>query len=314
VKQKVFSGIQPTGNLHLGNYLGAIKNWLTMQDDYLCIFAIMDLHAITVPQQPEILQQNILTTFATYIACGIDPSKTIIFQQSSVIEHAELCWLLSCNAPIGWLNRMTQFKEKTAKNKERAPLGLYAYPVLMASDILLYDVDFVPTGADQKQHIEFARDIALRFNEKYGQQVFTIPQPLIKGDATRVMNLRDGSKKMSKSDDSDYSRINITDEDEEIASKIMKAKTDDVSIKNLVDIYKTLAEDNVKEVNLESYKNFKVNLLELLIKEIAPIRVKRNQLLQDKQKLVDLLMKGQQNASILAKNKMSIIKNVIGLG
>src|ERR1700729_3854032 len=223
---RIFSGIQPTGNLHLGNYLGAIRNWVALQHDYECIFCIVDLHALTQPQDPAELRSATREVTAAYIAAGIDPEHCIIFNQSVVTAHAELAWILSCLTPLGWLNRMTQFKEKAPKQREMAGLGLYAYPVLMAADILGYKATHVPVGEDQKQHVELARDIAGAFNRRYERDFFPLPEPQIFGEATRVMSLRDGTKKMSKSDTSDYSRINMTDDSELIALKIRRAKTD----------------------------------------------------------------------------------------
>ena len=223
---RIFSGVQPTGNLHLGNYLGAIRNWVALQNDYECIFCIVDLHALTLPQDPAELRASTREVTAAYIAAGIDPERCIIFNQSMVSAHVELAWLLACLTPLGWLNRMTQFKEKAGKNDEMAGLGLYAYPVLMAADILVYKATHVPVGEDQKQHLELARDIAGAFNRRYECQFFPLPEPQIFGTATRVMSLRDGTKKMSKSDSSDYSRINMTDGADAIALKIRRAKTD----------------------------------------------------------------------------------------
>src|SRR5256885_3021600 len=223
---RIFSGIQPTGNLHLGNYLGAIRNWVAMQTDYDCIFCIVDLHALTLPQDPKELREATREVTAAYVAAGIDPERCIIFNQSTVHEHTELAWLLGCLTPLGWLNRMTQFKDKAGKQRDSAGLGLYGYPVLMAADILLYKGTHVPVGEDQKQHVELARDIAGAFNRRYEVEFFPLPEPVIFGTATRVMSLRDGSKKMSKSDSSDYSRINMTDDADTIALKIQKAKTD----------------------------------------------------------------------------------------
>ena len=223
---RIFSGVQPTGNLHLGNYLGAIRNWVTLQKDFECIFCIVDLHAITLPQNPDELRAHTREVTAAYIAAGIDPDKCIIFNQSMVPEHSELAWILSCLTPLGWLNRMTQFKEKAGKHRENAGLGLFAYPVLMAADILLYRATHVPVGEDQKQHLELSRDIAGAFNRQYGVDYFPLPEPQILGAATRVMSLRDGSNKMSKSDSSDYSRLNLTDDVDVIALKIRKARTD----------------------------------------------------------------------------------------
>src|SRR5499427_7043687 len=223
---RIFSGIQPTGNLHLGNYLGAIRNWVALQREYDCIFCIVDLHALTLPIDPHELRAQTREVTAAYIAAGIDPEHCIIFNQSASPAHAQLAWLLGCLTPLGWLNRMTQFKEKAGRNREMAGLGLYAYPVLMAADILLYKATHVPVGEDQKQHLELARDIAGAFNRRYECGLFPLPEPQIFGEATRVMSLRDGTKKMSKSDTSDYSRINMTDDADMIALKIRRAKTD----------------------------------------------------------------------------------------
>src|SRR5260221_6122411 len=223
---RVFSGVQPTGNLHLGNYLGAIRNWVPLQDQAETIFCIVDLHALTAPQDPVLLKAQTREVTAAYIAAGIDPERSIIFNQSAVAGHSELSWLLGCFTPLGWLNRMTQFKAKAGKHRDNPVLGLYAYPVLMAADILLYKGTHVPVGEDQKQHLELARDIAGAFNRRYGVEFFPLPEPQILGAATRVMSLRDGTKKISKSDTSDYSRINMTDDADAIALKIRKAKTD----------------------------------------------------------------------------------------
>ncbi|MBV9377728.1 MAG: tryptophan--tRNA ligase, partial [Alphaproteobacteria bacterium] len=223
---RIFSGIQPTGNLHLGNYLGAIRNWVMLQNDFECIFCIVDLHALTQPQDPAELRASTREVTAAYIAAGINPERCIIFNQSMVSAHTELAWLLGCLTPLGWLNRMTQFKEKAGKNREMAGLGLYAYPVLMAADILVYKATHVPVGEDQKQHLELARDIAGAFNRRYEREFFPLPEPQIFGEATRVMSLRDGTRKMSKSDTSDYSRINMTDDAGIIALKVRRAKTD----------------------------------------------------------------------------------------
>ena len=224
--KRVFSGVQPTGNLHLGNYLGAIKNWVAMQREYDCLYCIVDLHAITMPQDPEELTGNTREVTAGLLAAGLDPKTCIIFNQSRVAAHAELSWILNCFTPLGWLNRMTQFKEKAGKKRDSALLGLYAYPVLMAADILLYHATAVPVGEDQKQHLELSRDIAGAFNRAYGVEFFPLPEPMIFGAATRVMSLRDGRSKMSKSDGSDYARINLTDDADTLALKIKRAKTD----------------------------------------------------------------------------------------
>ncbi|HYH20019.1 MAG TPA: tryptophan--tRNA ligase, partial [Azospirillum sp.] len=217
---RIFSGMQPTRQLHLGNYLGALRNWVALQNEYECIFCVVDLHALTIDQEPDVLRNNIREVTAAYIAAGIDPDKNILFNQSFVSQHSELAWILSCHTPLGWLNRMTQFKEKAGKQRDMANLGLYSYPVLMAADILLYKATHVPVGEDQKQHLELSRDIAGAFNRRYGVEYFPLPEPQILGEATRVMSLRDGTKKMSKSDESEYSRINMTDDADTIAQKI----------------------------------------------------------------------------------------------
>src|SRR5260370_311170 len=285
---RIFSGIQPTGNLHLGNYLGAIRNWVALQHDYDCIFCIVDLHALTQPQDPDELRAATREVTAAYIAAGIDPERCIIFNQSTVSAHAELAWLLGCLTPLGWLNRMTQFKEKAPKQREMAGLGLYAYPVLMAADILLYKATHVPVGEDQKQHVELARDIAGAFNRRYERDFFPLPEPQIFGEATRVMSLRDGTKKMSKSDTSNYSRLNMTDDAELIALKIRRAKTDPEPLPhtiealekrpeadNLVSIYAALAELN-REAALarfagENFSTFKETLSGLSVDVLGRI-------------------------------------------
>src|SRR5437660_8141570 len=246
---RIFSGIQPTGNLHLGNYLGAIRNWVVLQHDFECIFCIVDLHALTQPQDPAQLRGATREVTAAYIAAGIDPESCIIFNQSTVSAHAELSWLLSCLTPLGWLNRMTQFKEKAGKQRDMAGLGLYAYPVLMAADILVYKATHVPVGEDQKQHLELARDIAGAFNRRYERDFFPLPEPQIFGTATRVMSLRDGTKKMSKSDTSDYSRINMTDDADAIALKIRRAKTDPEPLpEDIADLERRPEADNLVSI------------------------------------------------------------------
>src|SRR5689334_12743236 len=285
---RIFSGIQPTGNLHLGNYLRAIRNWVALQHDYECIFCIVDLHALTQPQNPDELRQATREVTAAYIAAGIDPERCIIFNQSTISAHAELAWLLGCLTPLGWLNRMTQFKEKAGKQRENAGLGLYAYPVLMAADILLYKATHVPVGEDQKQHVELARDLAGAFNRRYEVEFFPLPEPQILGSATRVMSLRDGSKKMSKSDESDYSRINMTDDADTIALKFRRAKTDPEPLpteaaglagrpeaENLVNIYGALAGKDVDAVLAEfggaPFSTFKGALTDVAVAVLAPI-------------------------------------------
>ena len=273
MKKKIFSGVQPTGNLHLGNYLGAIKNFVELQNEKenQCIFCVVDLHAITVKQDPKELKNNIRETAATFIACGIDPVKSIIFNQSMVPAHSEAAWILSCVSRVGWLNRMTQFKEKAGKDKEKASIGLYSYPVLMAADILLYDATHVPVGDDQRQHLELCRDIAHKFNNDFNVINFLKePEPLIQKQFSRIMSLKDGAKKMSKSDPSDLSRINLTDNSEEILNKIKKAKTDSLPLpeelkeltdrpeaENLLGIYSSLKNQNLENsINYFTGKNF----------------------------------------------------------
>ena len=327
---RIFSGVQPTGNLHLGNYLGAIKNWVSLQKDFECIFCIVDLHAITIKQDPKELESNTLEVTAAYLASGINPKKTIIFNQSSVSAHTELTWLLSCFTPIGWLNRMTQFKEKAGKRKDNAVLGLYSYPVLMASDILSYKATHVPVGEDQKQHLELARDIAGVFNQTYNIDFFPIPKPQIFGTATRVMSLRNGENKMSKSDESDYSRINITDNNDLINLKIQKAKTDPHPLPskkeelenrpetvNLLGIYSALKnekfEKTMGEMAGKDFSNFKKLLAELVISEIEPISKKMNDYLKNKDYLKKILKEGAEKADYISSRNLLEIKKIIGL-
>jgi tryptophanyl-tRNA synthetase len=323
----IFSGVQPTGNLHLGNYLGAIKQWVRIQGCAPCLFCIVDLHAITVPQNPEELRENTLNMAAAYIACGIDPETNIIFHQSAVSGHSELAWIFSCHTPLGWLNRMTQFKEKAGKHKENAALGLYSYPVLMAADILLYKATHVPVGEDQKQHLELTRDIAQSFNAKFGKEVFPLPEPMILSDAARVMSLRDGAKKMSKSDESDYSRINLTDSAETIALKFQKAKSDafeginyDVEKRpeasNLLTIYAALADIKIEEAAAKfansSFSNFKKDLAEMAVENLAPINDAMNKLKNDKAYLISVLKKGAEAANEIAEKNMKEVKELVG--
>ena len=327
---RIFSGVQPTGNLHLGNYLGAIKNWVSLQKDFECIFCIVDLHAITIKQDPKELENNTLEVTAAYLASGIDPEKTIIFNQSAVSAHTELTWLLSCFTPIGWLNRMTQFKEKAGKKKDNAVLGLYSYPVLMASDILAYKATHVPVGEDQKQHLELSRDIAGAFNQAYSTDLFPIPEPQIFGEATRVMSLRNGKNKMSKSDESDYSRINITDTKDLINLKIQKAKTDPYPLpsekkelenrpeaENLLGIYSALKDekfdDVMKEMSGKDFSSFKKLLSELTIDKIEPISKKMNDYLKNKDYLKKILEEGKKKASDISSKNLLEIKKTIGL-
>ncbi len=325
----IFSGVQPTGNLHLGNYLGAIKNWVELQNTSKCIFCIVDLHAFTVPKNCTNLKKNIFEVAAAYIAAGIDPKKNIIFIQSHVSHHSELSWILSCFTPIGWLNRMTQFKDKAGKNKEKAPLGLYSYPVLMAADILLYKANKVPVGDDQKQHLELSRNISQAFNRFYKTNFFPIPEPLIIGSAARVMSLRDGTKKMSKSDPSDFSRINLKDSGEEISKKIQKAKTDSLNfpkneteleirpeIKNLINIFSSISNVPIQKVLNDFQKRdfifFKESLKEILNQKINSISLEMQKILKDETFLKDILKDGAEKADEIAGNNMKKIKDIMG--
>ena len=332
MSKKIFSGVQPTGNLHLGNYLGAIKNFVDLNNEVKneCIFCVVDLHAITVKQNPKELRNNILETVATFIASGIDPIKSIIFNQSKVPAHAEGAWILSCIARMGWLNRMTQFKEKAGKDREKASVGLYSYPVLMAADILLYDATHVPVGDDQKQHLELCRDIAQKFNNDFEKENFLqVPEPLIQKQFSRIMSLKDGSKKMSKSEISDLSRINLTDDKDQIINKIKKAKTDPMPMpktvleleerleaKNLIGIYASLTSSNI-EKSVESFigKNFsefKEKLSEVLVDKIEPISLEIKKLLNDQTYLSNILQVGAEKANSIASKKIQNIKEIVG--
>ena len=330
--KKIFSGVQPTGNLHLGNYLGAIKNFVDLNNDIEndCIFCVVDLHAITAKQDPKELKNNIRETVATFIASGIDPKKSIIFNQSGVAAHSEGAWILSCVARMGWLNRMTQFKEKAGKDKEKASVGLYSYPVLMAADILLYDATHVPVGDDQKQHLELCRDIAQKFNNDFDQDNFLqVPEPLIQKEFSRIMSLKDGSKKMSKSELSDLSRINLTDDKDAIVNKIKKAKTDPLPMpssveelnqrleaRNLLGIYSSLNNSSLqKTVETFSGKNFsefKNQLSDLLVKKIEPISLEIKKLLNDQTYLDKILLEGVEKANSIASKKIDRIKEILG--
>ena len=330
--KKIFSGVQPSGNLHLGNYLGAIKNFVELNNEKEnhCIFCVVDLHAITVNQDPKQLKDNIRETVATFIASGIDPKKSIIFNQSKVSAHSEAAWILSCTARLGWLNRMTQFKEKAGKDKEKASIGLYSYPVLMAADILLYDSTHVPVGNDQKQHLELCRDIAQKFNNDFKvDDFFKIPEPLIKKEFSRIMSLKDGLKKMSKSEISDLSRINLTDDKDTIVNKIKKAKTDALPLpstveelekrpeaKNLIGIFSSLSgltlENSLNEFSGKNFSNFKENLSQLLIEKIIPISQKIKELLNDHNYLDSILIDGCKKANKIASEKVKKIHQIIG--
>jgi len=330
--KKIFSGVQPTGNLHLGNYLGAIKNFVELNNDDAnqCIFCVVDLHAITVKQDPKELKKNIRETVATFIASGIDPKKSIIFNQSGVAAHSEGAWILSCVARMGWLNRMTQFKEKAGKDKEKASIGLYSYPVLMASDILLYDATHVPVGDDQKQHLELCRDIAQKFNNDFGVEEFLkVPEPLIQKEFSRIMSLKDGSKKMSKSELSDLSRINLTDDKDQIINKIKKAKTDPLPMpkdvkelekrpeaQNLLGIYTSLnsstLETSIAKFAGKNFSEFKDELSETLVDKIMPISEEIKKLLKDQSYLDSILLNGVENANKIASKKIKNIKEIVG--
>ena len=329
-KKLVFSGVQPTGNLHLGNYLGALKNFVSLQKSMNCIYCVVDLHAITTFQNPKELNSNILETTASFLASGLDSEKSIIFSQSSVSGHAELAWILNCICRVGWLNRMTQFKDKAGKDKEKASVGLYIYPNLMAADILLYKATHVPVGADQKQHLELSRDIAQKFNNDFNKKdFFPLPEPLIQKNISRVMSLRDGRKKMSKSDDSDYSRINLTDGPEEIIKKIQKAKTDTDPITdnikgyekrpealNLLNIYSDISgqkiETTLNEFSGKDFSFFKNKLSEKLVETISPLGKNIAKYMNDEKHLEDVLKKGKEKASIIAEENLKKIREIVG--
>ena len=330
MKKKVFSGVQPTGNLHLGNYLGAIKNFVALQENNECVYCVVDLHAITVKQDPKLLQSNTLETVATFIASGLDPKKSIIFNQSSVSAHSEFAWILNCVSRIGWMNRMTQFKEKAGLNKENANVGLYIYPTLMASDILLYDTSHVPVGEDQKQHLELTRDIAQKFNNDFNCDGFiVVPEPLIQKEFSRIMSLKDGAKKMSKSDFSEQSRINLSDSKEIIINKIKKAKTDSSALpsskeelksrpetENLLGIYCSLSGEKTEEtIEIFKGKNFsflKDKLSDLIIEKICPIGEEIKRLMNDENHLISILKLGSEKANLVASRKLKKIYEKVG--
>ena len=329
-KEVVFSGVQPTGNLHLGNYLGAMKNFVELQKKMECIYCVVDLHAITVFQNPKELNANILETTAGFLACGLDFKKSIIFNQSSVSGHAELAWIFNCISRVGWMSRMTQFKEKAGSNKENASVGLYVYPNLMAADILLYKATHVPVGDDQKQHLELTRDIAQKFNNDFkSNNFFPIPEPLKQKKISRVMSLRDGKRKMSKSEESDYSRINLADSEDEIRKKIKKAKTDSLPIPekiedlknrpealNLLIIYSSITdstlEKTLKEMNGKDFSKFKENLSDALISAICPIGKRIKDLNNDKSYLLKILKDGSNRARKISEHNLNKIKEIVG--
>ncbi|HAX91152.1 MAG TPA: tryptophan--tRNA ligase [Rhodospirillaceae bacterium] len=328
MNKRIFSGMQPTGNLHLGNYLGALKNWVKLQDDYECFYCIMDLHAITLPQDPEALKKATREVACAYMASGIDVSKSNLTVQSALPAHTELSWILGTKVPLGWLNRMTQYKDKAGKNPGKQLLGLYSYPVLMAADILAYQAHCVPVGEDQKQHVELTRDIALSFNNTYGDY-FTVPEPLIMGEATRIMSLRDGSKKMSKSDESDYSRLNMTDDADTIMQKIRKAKTDTLPLPetvkelearpeadNLITIYASLGDMTVADVLKAhagaQFSTFKKDLADLAIAKLVPITNRMRELMSDQAEIDNILKKGADKANALTQKHLREVKDRVG--
>ncbi len=332
MKKKIFSGVQPTGNLHLGNYLGAIKNFVELQNEKNneCVYCVVDLHAITVKQNPKILKDNIRETTAAFLASGLDYKKSIIFNQSLVPAHSEGSWILGCIARMGWLNRMTQFKEKAGKDKEKASVGLYIYPILMAADILLYDSTHVPVGEDQKQHLELSRDIAQKFNLDFEAPEFLkAPEPLIQKNFARIMSLKDGTKKMSKSDPSDFSRINLTDKKDEIVSKIKKAKTDNSplpfddknlderpEVENLLGIYSSLNNqtllDSINEFGGKNFSEFKKKLSDLVVDKISPISSEINKLKKDNNFIDKILEEGAKKADQITSKKVKEMKKIIG--
>ena len=326
-KKIVLSGVQPSGDMTIGNYLGAIKNWTTMQDSHDCLFCVVDLHAITVPQEPKKLRDNILNIAATYIACGLDPNKVTIFQQSNVPEHLELSWILTTITPLGWLNRMTQFKDKASANKDNTLLGLYSYPVLMAADILLYNTDIVPVGDDQLQHIELTRDVAGAFNRKYDIDYFKMPNAMVNNQSKRIMSLKDGTKKMSKSDPSDDSRINLIDDNDTIVKKIKRAKTDSISgitedlinrpeVTNLLNMYATFAnmtiEGVLQNISDDNTGTFKSKLADLIISEVSPIRTKILNLQNNKDWLLRILNDGKARAQQIASQTIKEVYQIVG--
>ena len=332
MSKKIFSGVQPTGNLHLGNYIGAIKNFVNLQNNHEneCIYCVVDLHAITSKQDPKKLKESIRETTAAFIASGLDPKKSIIFNQSSVPAHSEGSWMLSCVARMGWLNRMTQFKEKAGKDKEKASIGLYIYPILMAADILLYDATHVPVGNDQKQHLELTREIANKFNLDFGVKDFLKPpEPLIQKNFSRIMSLKDGTKKMSKSDASDFSRINLNDTKDKIINKIKKAKTDALEmpinendlnkrpeVENLFGIYSSLNNkkiiDLINEFKDKNFSEFKENLSDLIVEKISPVSSEIAKLQNDPKYIDDILREGSEKASEISSKKIKDMRQIIG--
>lgn len=339
IENRLFSGVQPTGDLHLGNYLGAVRRFAPMQDDFECIFCVVDMHAITVWQDPQALRQKTREVAAAYIATGVDPERSIIFNQSQVMQHAELAWVFNCVARIGWMNRMTQFKDKAGKNRENASLGLYAYPSLMAADILVYRATHVPVGDDQKQHLELTRDIAQKFNNDFNKEIvaegfedgqfFPITEPLISGPAMRIMSLRDGSKKMSKSDPSEMSCIALMDDADKIAQKFRKAKTDPEPLpsdidglegrpeaKNLVEIFAALNDQTPQQVldqfGGQGFGTFKPALAELAVAKLSPISAEISRMLADPSEIDNILRKGGEKAAVHAEETMKHVREIVG--
>ena len=330
-KNTVLSGVQPSGDLHIGNYLGAIRNFVSMQNNYNCFFCIVDLHAITVKQDPKLLKRNTLEVAATYIASGIDPKKSVVFNQSSVPAHVELAWIFNCVSRMGWLSRMTQFKDKAGKDKENASSGLFIYPNLMAADILIYKATHVPVGNDQKQHLELTRDIAQKFNRDFNcENFFPIPEPIIDKDISRIMSLKDGNQKMSKSDLSENSRISLLDDSDEIIKKIKKAKTADAvmpekiekiiklsEVNNLLNIYSGFSgiekQKLIDQYKGQNFSDFKSDLSDILVEKIKPITSEIKKLMQDKSYLLEILLKGQNKANEVAQKTIKDVYDIVGL-
>ena len=327
MKGRIFSGIQPSGRLHLGNYLGAIRNWVRLQGEYEAIYCVVDLHAITQPQDPKALRERTIEVAASFVAAGLDVEKTTIFAQSHVTAHTQLAWIFNCLTPLGWLNRMTQFKDKAGKHKDKALAGLYTYPALMAADILLYRATHVPVGEDQKQHVELTRDIAGAFNHRYDQEFFPLPEPVIQDEAARIMSLRDGTKKMSSSDPSDQARINLIDDADMIAQKIRKAKSDmemglsydpenRPEASNLLQIYAALAEEPRSKVEAEfaetSFADFKGRLSDLAVARLEPITSEMRRLMDDRGEIEGILKRGAEKAEAIASDNIAKIYDIVG--
>ena len=328
-ENRILSGVQPSGDLHLGNYLGAIKNFVALQKEYECFFCVVDLHAITVWQDPALLAKKTREVAAAFIACGVDPKDNVLFAQSQVPQHSQLAWIFNCIARMGWLSRMTQFKDKAGKDKENVSVGLFSYPTLMAADILIYLATHVPVGEDQKQHLELTRDIAQKFNNNFNTNLFPIPEPLILGEATRVMSLRNGTKKMSKSDPSDYSRIMLSDDADEIVQKIRKAKTDSLPLPldikeaqtrpealNLLTIFAALSDSSaikiIDDYGGKEFSLFKKDLADLSVEKITPISSEMRKLMEDKTYLDDIIKAGKEKAIAVAEPVLSQVYDAVG--